>query len=108
MQTDMVATWIADLVGAEDLLSYSTRFVSLLAIGEPCNSVARSVPPTSVPQRQRYRRSSVTGWWCPAPLGYGLSHGSFCPLGEQDDLAEFTARLKPTMRLSGICEREGV
>lgn len=34
MQAGMLAAWIADLVGVENLVSYSVRFVSPLAIGE--------------------------------------------------------------------------
>ncbi|MDF3283211.1 MaoC/PaaZ C-terminal domain-containing protein [Gordonia sp. N1V] len=34
MQAGMLAVWIADLVGVENLVSYSVRFVSPLAIGE--------------------------------------------------------------------------
>ncbi|GAB25452.1 hypothetical protein GOPIP_084_00350 [Gordonia polyisoprenivorans NBRC 16320 = JCM 10675] len=34
MQAGMLAAWIADLVGVENLVSYSVRFASPLAIGE--------------------------------------------------------------------------
>ena len=34
MQAGMLGAWIADLAGVENLLSYSVRFVSPLAIGE--------------------------------------------------------------------------
>lgn len=34
MQAGMLAAWVADLVGVENLLAYSVRFASPLAIGE--------------------------------------------------------------------------